>query len=280
MSDGCVTAGIQTLVLLKFFTAMESAVSRRIKKFSAVVFFFISALNFAHFAYPETLRMFAGAGRRQPVDVLTEEFENQTGHQVLTEYAGGGQLMSRIAISGQGDVFVPGSLVYIQKLEEKKMIRSYRPIVLHTPVIGVNRDCADRITSFSDLAKPGVRLALGDPEAMAFGRTAMDICTRSGRKDDILKNVAVYGATVKQLALYVRQGSVDAAVIGRADAWQNRDEIVIVSIPAEYFQAEVIAAAVLESTSNAALADRLRNFLSNDHAVETFKGFGFLPLEK
>ncbi len=226
------------------------------------------------------LHLFVGAGLRQPVDHLAKDFEAQTGHRVVIDYGGSGQLLTRIEASGKGDLFIPGALVYIEKLEKSGRIRSCRRIVQHTPVIGVHIAQAERIKVFGDLAKPGVKLALGDPKAMALGRTAMTICERSGQKDAILKNVVVYGATVKQLALYVSQGSVDAAIIGRSDAFQNRARIAIVPIPPDYFQAEIIAAAILESTSQSEVADQLRDYLSSPDAVAVFQQYGFLPLEK
>lgn len=131
-----------------------------------------------------------------------------------------------------------------------------------------------------DLAKPGVRLAMGDPEAMAFGRTAMDICEKSGLKDAILKNVVVYGATVKQLALYVAQGTVDASIVGRSHAFNNREKIVEVSLPPEYFKAETIVAAVLRSSPNPELALQLAEHMSGEEAVAVFERHGFLPLKK
>jgi molybdate transport system substrate-binding protein len=224
------------------------------------------------------LHLFVGAGLRQPVEQLVQAFEDRTGHRVFIDYAGSGQLLARIEASGKGDLFIPGALFYIEKLEKAGKIRTQRPIVQHTPVIGVYLSQADRIKTFDDLAKPGVKLAMGDPKAMAFGRTAMTICERSGQKEAILKNVAVYGATVKQLALYVRQGSVDAAIIGRSDAFQNRDRLAMVPIPRAYFQAEVIAAAVLESTHNPDLAAQLLAHLSAAEAVHVFQQYGFLPL--
>ena len=79
-------------------------------------------------------------------------------------------------------------------------------MVLHTPVVAVNRSSADKVKEFSDLAKPGLRVGLGDPKAMALGRTAEDILKNSKLKDAILKNVVVRAATVKQLTLYVVKG--------------------------------------------------------------------------
>ncbi|WP_319407885.1 molybdate ABC transporter substrate-binding protein [uncultured Desulfosarcina sp.] len=226
------------------------------------------------------LHIFVGAGLRQPVDQMVKAFEDQTGHRVFIDYGGSGQLLARIEAAGRGDLFVPGALFYIEKLEKAGKIRSFRPIVQHTPVVGVNVNQAQRITTFDDLAKPGIRLAMGDPKAMAFGRTAMAICERSGMRDAILKNVTVYGATVKQLAMYVSQGAVDAAIIGRADAFQNRETIVILPIPPDYFQAEIIAAAVLRSATDPELAGQLADHLNSESGVAVFQRYGFLPLDK
>ncbi len=245
---------------------------------------FISLVGEGLAAAPEAaakdLHLYAGAGLRQPLDQLVEEFQAETGHRVYTDFSGSGQLLTKIQAGVKGDVFIPGALFYIERLQKKGLVETYRPIVFHTPVIGVNVKQAHRITSFDDLAKPGIRLAMGDPKAMAFGRTTLNICEKSGRKAAILKNVTVYGATVKQLALYVAQGAVDAAIIGRSDAFQNRSRITMVDIPPEYFIPETVAAAVLKSTKDEHLADALCRYLSSDHGVSVFKTYGFLPLNK
>jgi molybdate transport system substrate-binding protein len=235
-------------------------------------------LGSIHLAVAAELHLFAGAGLRQPVDQLVKEYEASTGNKVYVDYGGSGQLLAKINAAGQGDLFMPGSLMYIEKLQQAGKVLSSREVVAHTPVIGVHRKSADRITTFEDLAKPGMRLAMGDPKAMALGRTALAILEKSGRKDAILKNVVVYGATVKQLALYVAQGSVDAAIIGRADAFQNPEQIAMVEIPPAFYQAETVAVAVLRSTTAPEPAQALSNFLSDEHAVAVFGQFGFLPL--
>lgn len=226
------------------------------------------------------LQMFVGAGLRQPVDKLIQEFQHVSGHRVTIDYGGGGQLLAKINVMSKGDLYIPGALFYIEKLEKAGKIHSYRSIVLHTPVIGVNIKCQDRIRRFEDLAKPDIRLAIGDPKAMAFGRKAASILEKSGIKKAILKNVTVYGATVKQLAMYVSQGVVDAAIIGRADAYQNKKTIKILPIPKAYFQPDIVAVAVLKSAKDYDVAASLRDYLSSQHALEVFQHYGFLPLIK
>ena len=225
------------------------------------------------------LHFFCGAGLRQPVDRLVEDFQRKTDHRVVVDHDGGGRLLARITASGLGDLFMPGSFFYIEKLQARGKVHSWRPVVAHTPVIAVNKDRADRVTRFEDLAKPGVRLALGDPKAMAFGKTAMKILERSGLKDKVLPNVVVYGATVKQLALYVAEGNVDASIVGRTDAFQLRDRVCMIPIPEEYFEAETVAAAVLTTAEDLEAATALQDFLASPGSIKVFESFGFLPLK-
>lgn len=231
-------------------------------------------------AIAQDLYVFSGAGLRQPVDRVVKDFQQRTGHHIFVDYAGSGQHTVKIHMASKGDVFIPGSLFYIEKLQAEGKIKSFRPVAYHTPVIGVNTGQAGRITCFEDLAAPGIRLAMGDPKAMALGRTAVSICEKSGFKEPILKNVTVYGATVKQLALYVSQGVVDAAIIGRADAVQNAEKITMVSIPRAWFEPEVIAAAVLQSASAPDVAQEFCDYLGSDSGVRVFQEYGFLPIEE
>ncbi len=254
----------------------------RTMSFCALVWVFTVLLSLfpATNAAAEELILLAGAGLRQPTDVLVDRFQQETGHRILTAYDGGGRLIARIRASGQGDLFMPGALFHIDALEQKGLIRSVRPLVAHTAVVGVSAAAADRIRSFEDLARPGVRLALGDPQAMALGRTARTILERAGLEQEILRNTVVYGATVKQLALYVARGDVDASIIGRADAVQFRDRMTILPIPPAWFQPETVAVAVLRSSRHPDTAEAFCAFMGSEESLAVFGEFGFLPLEK
>ena len=224
------------------------------------------------------LLLFAGAGMRQPTDHLVKDFQEKTGHRVQVTYGGSGQLLSSIRASGQGDLFMPGAYFYIQKLKKEGGILCQKNLVAHTPVVGVNIHKARLIRNFDDLAKPGLRLAMGDPKAMAFGRIAGKILSHSPLEKAIRKNVVVYGATVKQLALYVAEGNVDAAIIGRADAFQFKKQIEIVDIPNRYFHPETVAISVLKGSKNPKAAMLFCNFMASKRGMRVFKKFGFLAL--
>ena len=237
------------------------------------------ALIFSNKAPAAELYLLAGAGLRQPVDELTKDFAKETGIAVKIEYSGAGKLLARLKATGQGDVYLPGSHFYVDKLKAEGEVLSSHPVVLHTPVVAVWKKTTKNIQKFADLAAPGVRLGLGDPQAIALGRTVEEILRNSGMAEKIIPNVAVRAATVKQLALYVTRGDVDAGIIGRADAVQFRDSLRMIEIDKSLYTPEVITAAVLKTSRDPEEARKLAVFLSTASAVKIFEKYGFLPLD-
>jgi len=225
------------------------------------------------------LVLLAAAGLRPPVERLVNDFNKDAGFRALVDYAGSGRLLTRILATHQGDLYLPAALEYIQRLQGEGLVESFRPIVSHEPVVAVNRRRAeDKVRRLGDLARPGLRIGLGDPEAMAFGRIAASVLGRAGLAEAVAPNVVVYAATVKQLVLYVAEGHLDAAIVGRSDAFLFRERVEAVPIPPEYLQVETVAVAVLTTTSNLERARQLQNYLSSPEAAGVFETFGFLPL--
>ncbi len=252
--------------------------SVRISVFLAALLVALGAA-FSAPASADEIYLLCGAGLRGPVDKLTSAFTKETGIDVKTEYGGAGKLLARLEATGEGDVYIPGSHFYVDKLKAEGSVESARPVVLHTPVVAVWRETDKTIEAFADLAEAGVRVGLGDPKAMALGRTAEQILRSSGMAGTILPNVVVRAATVKQLALYVKRGDVDAAIIGRADAVQFRDAVRMIDIDPEWYTPEIISVAVLKTSRNPEAARTFTDFMSSPAAVRVFEKHGFLPLK-
>jgi len=225
----------------------------------------------------DDLLLYSGAGLRQPVEELIQRFQEESGLKVRINFAGSGQLMTRYLASGQGDVFLPGSHFYVDKLKEKDQVLWASPVVLHVPVVGFPKSGREKIGSFADLARPGLKVGLGDPKAMALGRTAEDILAASGLGDRIRANTVVRAATVKQLVLYLLKGDLDAAIVARADVFQNQDQLGMVEIDPSWYRPEIVTVAVLSGSKQVERAKKLAGFLASPPAVETFGRYGFLP---
>lgn len=227
----------------------------------------------------DKLLLYSGAGLRQPVEELVQLFQKETGISVRVDFAGSGQLMARYLASQRGDVMLPGSHFYIEKLKKKGQITWSKPVVLHVPVVGFPKAGNKKIKKFSDLTKPGMKVGLGDPKAMALGRTAEDILAASGMGDAIRKNTAVRAATVKQLVLYLLKGDLDAAIVARADVVQKSDRLGMLEIDPSWYKPEIVTAGVLLASKRTTEAKKLADFLASPSSVKVFERYGFLPVK-
>ncbi len=229
----------------------------------------------------KVIHVYCGAGMRKPMDEIAKEFEKEYGVKVLCDYAGSGYLLAKIEATKSGDIFMPGDYIYVKKLLDKGDIIEYKNFTKHIPVIVVPKGNPKHITCFEDLAKPGVRLAVGD-ENIAIGVALKKILAKAekyhpGIGEEIMKNVVVKGATVKQVLLYAIEGQVDAAIVWRADALENKDKVEIIPINESYNVIKTVPIAILKFTKDEELAKKFYDFVLTK-GRKIFEKHGFVVL--
>lgn len=222
------------------------------------------------------LHLYAGAGLRVPTDAIVKRFEAKTGHTVHVEYAGMGQLLARYKATRSGDVFLSGSEGYVDAIARDGEVLASFKLVLHTAVMAVRKDKSKGIASYVDLAKSNLRLAMGDPKAIVLGRAGEAMLDASGYGEQLRQKVIVRGTTIKQILMYLLNGEVDAAVIGRSDAVKN-DSLVILPNP-DGTPRDISVIAALSSSKQPEAAKQLAEFFAQKESIQLFIDFGFLPL--
>lgn len=225
------------------------------------------------------LHLYAGAGLRVPVDEIVARFEKETGHRVRVEYGGSGQILTRFQLTQRGDLFLPGSADYVDKIRGEGQLKAAFPLVHHTPVMAVRKDKAAGITSFATLANSHLKLGMGDPQAIALGKSGEKLLELSGYGEPLREKVIVRSANIKQLVMYLLNGDVDAAVIGRTDAMKNKDSLVILPTP-KGTPDEIATLAVLKSSQQPDEAMALAGYFTSAQGIKVFTDMGYLPIEK
>ncbi|HDR1855789.1 TPA: molybdate ABC transporter substrate-binding protein [Pasteurella multocida] len=224
------------------------------------------------------LYLYAGAGLKDPVEKIVKQFEKETGNNVTIEYGGSGQLLARYNTVKTGDLYLPGSSDYVEKLEKTGDVKESAPLVLHIPVMAIRKEKSAGIDSFKALAESNLRLGIGDSKAMALGKGAEKILELSGYQAQLNDKIVVKAATVKQLMLYLLNGDVDAAVVGRSGAWKVRDKVDLLPNPAGTPE-EKVTIALLASTKHPKEAKQLLDLFNSEQGVKYFVDEGFLPIK-
>ena len=226
---------------------------------------------------PESILVYCGAGMRAPMNELGIQFEQEYGVKVVCNYAGSGQLLNQIELAQQGDVYQPGAMHYSTIAREKGFIDYEKSVAYHVPVILAPKGNPANITGPDDLTNPGVRVALGDPEACAIGRLTDKILEKNGIADAVLDNTVVYGTTVNALILYVSGGDVDAAITWEETVLFAPNETTVIKIPAEENIIQTIPIGTLTFSENKESAEEFIDFITSDYGKAVYEKYGFTP---
>ena len=226
---------------------------------------------------PESLLVYCGAGMKKPMDELGPLFERKYGVKVTYNYAGSGHLLNQMELAQQGDVYQPGSTYYFDIAKEKGLIDYEKRVAYHVPVIAVPKGNPANITCPDDLAKPGVKVALGDPKACAIGKLGYEILEKNGIKDAVDDNVVARGATVNALIVYVSRGDVDAAITWEETVLFAPDETDIIEIPEEENIIKIIPIGTLTFSENKESARKFVDFITSDEGKAIYEKYGFTP---
>ncbi len=186
----------------------------------SLVFAFAVALVFGWAAgglADEGLQVFCGAGFKKPVEEIIESFQKNTGAKVSAIYAGAPTLFSQMLLVKQGDLFIAPSPDIMEKAAGKGLIvpDSVRGMAYVVPCIDVQKGNPKHIAGLKDLLKPGVRVAIGNPELVYVGALTVEIVEKAlnAREKALFRsNIVTYAEDINKLATLLVLKQVDAVI--------------------------------------------------------------------
>ena len=251
---------------------------------------FLSAILVVTACRPErergapTLHVFSGAGLMHPMDELSQAYREEAGVNVRLAYGGSGELMGKLAAGQPCDVFIPGAAKYVDDAARKGWVNaaSVVSVVRHVPVLAVSEEGAGKVSCLEDLARPNVRVGLGDADACAIGRTADLILERAGLAAGVAHNVRVRTPTVNQLIVYLVMDQIDAAIV-----WEDMvrlpeasGKLRAVPIPPDRNIVSIISAGRGNASEQPDEAAAFMRFLASPRAREIWLKWGFAPCDE
>ena len=221
----------------------------------------------------KSLIVYSGKGLKKPVEEIKNMFEHKYNIKVKVVYTGSNICLEAIKETKRGDVFIPGSIDVLKKAGD--LVDNHQYVALHVPIIAVYKDNPKRIHSFSDLAKPGIRLAIGDANMCAIGKIADEMIEKSGLKENIAKNIEIRTPTVNELLNLLIKQEIDVAIIWEDMLkWPEAENIKGIKIPSHWDMVREISVAVLTISEDKDMAQLFADFVaSKGRAI--FRKYGF-----
>lgn len=224
-----------------------------------------------------TVTVFAGAASKPALEILGQSYERKTGKKVDITFGGSGSVLTQFSQEQYGDLYIPGSDDFMDRAEKQgAVLADTRTILVYlVPMICVPKGNPHKIKSLEDLAKPGLRVVIGDIKAVCLGDIAHAVLKQTKLWDKVEKRIVSYANSCEDVLNTLLLGESDA-VIGW-DAWprQHPDKVEGIAIPKELARPRNIPAAVIKWSKQPEEAKAFIEFLTSQEAKAVFEEKGY-----
>jgi molybdate transport system substrate-binding protein len=214
---------------------------------------------------PELL-LFSGAGIRLAASSLVEEFTKKHETPISIDYDGSGRLLGKISSIQKGDLYMPGSRLYVDIAAEKDLLEkeSIKTVAYFIPVILVQKGNPKNIRSLEDFKREDVKIGLGDERSAAVGKKAQKILKINNiAYEEISKNVVYKSGTVDELGIAIQMRNVDAVIIWDVNAKYFTEHGDIIAIPEEKNSISEIPIGILKASKHKAEAMKFVDYITS-----------------
>jgi len=199
----------------------------------------------------KTITVFCGSASKPATEEAAQAFEEKTGIKVYLNFSGSGTMIAQMKISKSGDLYIPGSPDYMMMAERDGIVdpNSVKIISYLIPAILVQHGNPKNIQSLSDLAKPGIEVAIGT-----------ESCSKT--------------------ASLVAFKSVDAILGWRVFSKWNPDTTDVIYLkPEQIPRLSYIPGAISKFTEDRESAQQFLDFLVSPKGQEIFSKWGYIATE-
>lgn len=232
------------------------------------------------------LTVFAAASLNEVLPQIADAFkETHADAQFAFNFAGTDMLTAQIEQGAPADVFAGASSKYGDQLSQEGLVEAPKAFATNRLVVIVPASNPAGITSLTDLARPGVKLVIGDSTVPIGIYTRqmladLDATYGAGYSAEVLKNVVSNALQVTAVVSSVELGEADVGVVYVTDAAKAGDKVARIEIPAA---AQVVATypiAAVKGSENSALAAQFVAYVLGPDAQALLRQAGFGPPPK
>jgi molybdate transport system substrate-binding protein len=165
----------------------------------------------------DALLVYAGSASKPPTEEAAKLFEQKTGIKVELVFGGSGFMLAQMKLAKQGDIYFPGSSDYMEKAKREGTVfaDTEKVIVYLVPAINVVKGNPLGIRKLQDLTKPGIRIAIANPEGVCLGVYAVEIIENVftiAEKAAFKSNLVNYTESCEKTATAISLKMADAVI--------------------------------------------------------------------
>jgi len=226
-------------------------------------------------AFAGEIRLSAGAGMKEALDVLSGKFAKaRPGISFIKNYAAAGALAMQIENGAPADVYISADSKWVEYLKAKKLLAPAWVAPFAWNEIVVIGAPSRKITSMHDLTKLG-RIALGNPSSAPAGEMAMEAIKSAGLEKQLAGKL-VMTRDMPQTLMYAETGTVDAAFVHLTEALTARKSKILFTVPRSLYARTPFTMALTPNGAANTEARAFFKYLGSTEAKRILESYGYL----
>ncbi|MDF1551992.1 MAG: molybdate ABC transporter substrate-binding protein [Deferrisomatales bacterium] len=225
------------------------------------------------------VRVFAGSAIQPALVEAAHLFQEQTGAEVLLHFGGSGAMLSQIALTGLGDIYLPGSSDFMVRAREQGTVEPDTEVRLAylLPALLVAKGNPKQVRGLADLARPDLRVGLARPDTVCVGLYGVEALEGRGLGAAVRPRISGYAESCAKTAQMIALGAVDAVLGWEVFTAWNPDAVERVELaPGEVPRIGYIPAARVTTSPDPELAAAFLAFLESPEAQAIYRSHGYL----
>jgi molybdate transport system substrate-binding protein len=226
-----------------------------------------------------SITVFCGSANKPAMQEIAELYQRERGVEVNLIFGGSGTLLSQIELSRSGEIYLPGSPDYAIIAERRKQIipGSDRIVAYLVPAIITPAGNPAGVKRLADLARPGLRIGIGNPETVCLGLYGVELLEHNKLLDAALANVVTFGASCSRTANLAAMSQVDAILGWRVFHHWNPQRMDLVAIaPEQIPRISYIPISIPVHTRDRKLSEDFIRFVLSDPGRKIYEKHGYI----
>lgn len=247
---------------------------------------FLASASYAGFAEePEELTVFTAASLTGAFSEIGPLYEEMANTDVAFNFDGSQNLRTQIENGAYADVFASANTKQMNALKWDQLMNNSSIIIFTKNKLSliVPKDNPARISSLTDLAKPGLKIIMGTKD-VPVGDYALQIINRLGNdsaygpdyKARVMANIISQETTVNYVVTKVALGEADVGFAYVSDVTKDlASRVDKIDIPDEYNVIGEYPIGVLKDSKYPAKSQEFINLVTSEQGKAILEKYGF-----
>ena len=237
------------------------------------------------FVYADTkneLLFYVGITMVKPVNELAKNFEKANNCTIKILQGGSQDLYDSAKSSQLGDLYLPGSVSYRDKLLKEGLLLDGKFVGYNKLSLVVKKGNPKNIkASLSELTNDKLNVVLGNEQSGSIGDATKKLLTKFELYEKAISNSIYLVPDSRNLVNAIKSGEADLILNWHATTfWDDNKEFVeAIVLEDKYSEKSKLVFNLLSTSQNKELSKKFMDYASSIEGREVFKKYGFLDEE-